>query len=122
MIVYEQAYSLERSMWDAALYRDAAAFSQLVREDAVMLCGGARLTGGEYAELVCGYGISGYEISEFEVLTSTENLVQVHYIVRTTADSPENADLAGLFRVTSTWESSGGRWRLIFNMDQRIFV
>lgn len=36
------------------------------------------------------------------------------------ADAPENADLAGMFHVTSTWENRGGEWILVFNMDSRI--
>lgn len=115
-------FALEKAMWEAALNKDGAAFSELAADDAVMLCGGARLTGAQYAELVGGYGISGYELSEFELLTVTHTLFQVHYIVRTMADSRENADLAGMFRVTSTWEKRGDSWRLIFNMDQRIYL
>lgn len=120
----EECYpiELERAMWNAALNKDSAAFSELVSEDAVMLCGGARLTGAQYAELISGFGISGFELSEFELLTITQTLYQVHYIVRTMADSPENADLAGVFRVTSTWQMTDDKWRLIFNMDQRIYL
>lgn len=118
----ENIFSLENAMWQAARSCDAAAFSQLVSPDAVMLCGGARLTGAQYAELVAGYGISDYEISEFEVLCETDSHIQVHYIVRTIADCAENADLAGLFRVTSTWEWQDSAWQLIFNMDQRIYI
>ncbi len=118
----DDIFSLEDAMWQAAKNCDAATFSQLVSPDAVMLCGGARLTGARYSELVAGYGISDYEITEFEVLYETDCRIQVHYIVRTMADSPENADLAGFFRVTSTWERKDGAWRLIFNMDQRFYI
>lgn len=38
----------------------------------------------------------------------------------TTANSPENADMAGKFHVTSTWEKRHGEWILVFNMDSRI--
>lgn len=111
---------LENKMWHAAAKGDSTAFSELVSADAVMVCGGYRCTGAEYAELIRDFGISEYEISGFEIVSQTDKTVQVHYIVRTAADSPENADLAGAFHVTSTWEYSGGRWRLVFNMDSRI--
>ena len=107
-------------MWQAAQNGDKAAFSQLVCADAVMICGGYRCTGAEYAELVADFGISAFEIEDFEVLLETGSIVQVHYIVKTTADDPENADLAGVFHVTSTWQKQNGAWRLVFNMDSRI--
>lgn len=37
----------EEMMWEAAKNRDSAAFLALVDENAVMVCGGARLSGAE---------------------------------------------------------------------------
>ena len=122
MITKDEVYALENAMWQAAKTCDKDAFSQLVSADAVMLCGGARCSGTEYAEMVGVFGIEDYEITEFEMLYHSDLQVQVYYIVRTIADSPENADLAGMFRVTSTWEKRDGAWLLIFNMDQRIYL
>ena len=85
-----------------------------------MICGGYRCTGAEYAELISDFGISDFEITDFEVVHETDKTVQVHYIVKTTADTPENADLAGMFHVTSTWENRNSQWVLVFNMDSRI--
>ena len=121
-MIKDEIYALETAMWHAAKNCDSVSFTQLVAADAVMLCGGARCSGTEYAELVGEYGFSGFEITEFEVLYRTDRHIQVHYIVRTLADCPENADLAGVFRVTSSWEKRDGAWRLIFNMDQRIYL
>ena len=111
---------LENKMWQAARDGSKAEFAKLVSADAVMICGGYRCTGAEYAEFVSSFGISDYEITCFETVHETDSTVQVHYIVRTTADTPENADLAGTFHVTSTWESRNGEWVLVFNMDSRI--
>ena len=111
---------LENKMWQSAVEGDSATFSELVSADAVMVCGGYRCTGAEYAELIRDFSISEYEISDFEIVKQTDNTVQVHYIVRTTTDLPENADLAGVFHVTSTWEYRCNKWRLVFNMDSRI--
>lgn len=113
-------YGLEQKMWQAAKDGNKAEFTKLVSADAVMVCGGYRCTGAEYAEFVSNFGISAFEITGFEVVHETDNSVQVHYIVRTTADAPENADLAGTFHVTSTWKNCDGKWVLVFNMDSRI--
>ncbi|MBQ8176695.1 MAG: nuclear transport factor 2 family protein [Oscillospiraceae bacterium] len=113
-------YELENKMWQAAKNGNKAAFAKLVSDDAVMVCGGYRCTGAEYAEFVSDFGISAFEITDFEVVHETDNSVQVHYIVRTTANTPENSDLAGTFHVTSTWEKRSGEWVLVFNMDSRI--
>lgn len=113
-------YGLENKMWQFAKDGNKTEFGKLVSADAVMVCGGYRCTGAEYAEFISDFGISDFEISNFEVVHETDKAVQVHYIVKTTADAPENEDLAGMFHVTSTWENRGGEWILVFNMDSRI--
>lgn len=113
-------YKLENKMWQAAKEGNKQEFEKLVSADAVMVCGGYRCSGKQYAELVSDFGISDFEITDFEVVHETDKAVQVHYIVKTTADTSENADLAGVFHVTSTWENRGGEWILVFNMDSRI--
>ncbi len=110
----------EKRMWQAALECDRAAFSSLVRSDAVMLCGGFRCTGEQYSEIIEDFGISDYEMSCFETVLETHDVIQVHYLIRINTDRPDCADLAGLFHVTSTWVNENGIWQLVFNMDQRI--
>ena len=113
-------FELEQKMWEAALNKDENAFLQLVSEDAVMVCGGFRCSGAEYADLIGEFGIASFEMMRFEVIAETDSLVQVHYVVKTVADSEKNADLAGLFHITSTWKKLNEKWTLIFNMDSRI--
>ena len=113
-------FELEQKMWKAAAGSDKETFLQLVSPEAVMVCGGFRCSGADYAELIKDFGISSYEITNFETVAETEQLVQVCYIVKTSADSPETADLAGMFHITSSWEKKNGSWTLIFNMDQRV--
>ena len=113
-------FELEQKMWKAAAGRDKETFLQLVSPEAVMVCGGFRCSGADYAELIKDFGISSYEITNFETVAETEQLVQVCYIVKTSADSPETADLAGMFHITSSWGKKNGSWTLIFNMDQRV--
>lgn len=111
---------LESEMWRCAKAGDKAGFEQIVADNAIMVCGGYRCTGAEYAEFIGDFGIADFEITAFEIVCQTEETVQVHYVVKTTASAPENADLAGLFHVTSTWKKSENEWRLVFNMDSRI--
>lgn len=112
--------TLENKMWQAAKNGDKSEFTALVDRNAVMVCGGYRCKGAEYAGFISDFGISDYEITDFEIVHETDKSVQVHYIVTTTANAPENADLAGKFHVTSTWENRDGKWILVFNMDSRI--
>ncbi|MGN1101733.1 MAG: nuclear transport factor 2 family protein [Huintestinicola sp.] len=114
-------YELETQMWKAALSRNRDDFLTLVSPGAVMICGGYRCSGAEYAELIKDFGISGFEITDFEVTAENEGLASVHYIVKTCADCPENADLAGVFHVASVWKKADVKWQLVFNMDSRIW-
>ena len=107
-------------MWECAKNGDKTGFMQLVSADAVMVCGGYRCSGAEYAGFIGDFGICAFEIMNFEVVHETDMTVQVHYVVKTTADSPENADMARLFHVTSTWSKINGEWKIVFNMDSRI--
>lgn len=113
-------FELEKKMWEAAVDKDSDEYCHLVSADAVMVCGGFRCSGAEYAGFIGDFGISSFEMQDFETVVETPTLVQVHYVVRTTADTPENADLAGLFHVTSTWKKRRESWVLVFNMDSRI--
>lgn len=111
---------LEEKMWRAAQARDKAAFLELVDEKAVMVCGGFRCTGAEYAEIITEFDCASFEIEGFEAVCETPDAVQVHYVITTAAERPENADLAGTFHITSTWRNMGGRWKLVFNMDRNV--
>ena len=42
---------LEIKMWNAAKSRDSQAFLEVVDENAVMVCGGFRCSGADYADL-----------------------------------------------------------------------
>lgn len=111
---------LEEKMWRAAQARDRAAFLELVDVNAVMVCGGFRCTGAEYAEIIAEFDCASFEIKGFETVCETPDVVQVHYVISTAAEKPENADLAGTFHITSTWRNMGGRWKLVFNMDRNV--
>ncbi|MBQ7926632.1 MAG: hypothetical protein IJ335_10125 [Lachnospiraceae bacterium] len=45
------AKELEIAMWEAAKNRNAKAFLEIVDKDAVMVCGGFRCSGADYAEI-----------------------------------------------------------------------
>lgn len=111
---------LEEKMWRAAQARDKAAFLELVDENAVMVCGGFRCTGAEYAEIIREFDCASFEIEGFETVCETPDMVQVHYIITTKAEKPENSDIAGKFHITSTWKRTDGNWKLVYNMDRNI--
>ena len=112
---------LEKAMWQAAKDRSREDFLNLADENAVMVCGGYRCSGREYAYIIEDFDLADYEISDFEIVAETETIVQVHYSIETKVSDKKNGDLAGKFNVTSTWKNSGGKWKLVFNMDSRIF-
>ncbi len=112
---------LEEKMWRAAQARDSEAFLELVSGDAVMVCGGFRCSGSDYAELIREFDCAEFVIEGFETVCETPEVTQVHYVITTTASKPGNSDLAGKFHVTSTWRRNAGGWKLVFNMDSRVF-
>lgn len=111
---------LEIRMWEAAKARNPQAFLDVVDESAVMVCGGYRCSGMEYAEIVKAFDAAWYKITHFEIVAESECLCQVHYVIEIAVADPANADLGGTFHVTSTWEKRSTGWKLIFNMDSRI--
>lgn len=112
--------ALEIMMWEAAKNRDVKAFLEVVREDAVMVCGGYRCSGAEYAGIIAEFDLEKYEISNFEVVEQSTDLCQVHYVISTFVSDVRNKDLEGRFHITSTWKCVENIWKLIFNMDSRI--
>ena len=109
----------EENMWQAAKNRDSAAFLRLVNEDAVMVCGGYRMSGRQYAGVISDFDVAEYEISRFEIVAESDEICQVHYVIETKVADERNIDLQGVFHVTSTWKKQNGEWKLVFNMDQR---
>ncbi len=112
----------EDKMWQAAVSGNAEDFLKVVSPDAVMVCGGYRCSGEEYAGFISEFTMSSYEISNFEEIFRTDTQAQVCYHVRTEVAGEEDADVAGLFCVTSTWQKQNGEWKLIFNMDSRLEI
>lgn len=113
--------NLEIKMWEAAKANDSEAFLKFVDKNAIMVCGGYRCTGKEYSEIIKMFDCKSYEISSFEIVAESNNLVQVHYVLNMEIEHTENSDLAGKFHITSTWSKKEDAWKLIFNMDSRIF-
>lgn len=113
---------LEVKMWNAAQNRDAEVFLQVVDKDAIMVCGGFRCRGAEYAEIIKEFDVAEYTISNYEVVAECESLCQIHYVIEIKVADRKNADLEGLFHITSTWKRIGDSWKLVFNMDSRIYV
>lgn len=115
-----EVVQLEYKMWEAALHKDVVGFKELVLPDAVMICGGYRCLGDEYANFIADFNISGYSISNMEIIHLSDSEVTLHYVLRTQAEDSEAQDLTGLFHVVSIWKKKTDTWNLIFNMDSRI--
>ena len=113
--------SLETKIWDASVSKDKKGFMNFVSPDAVMVCGGYRCLGKEYAQFVSEGIVLSYKFINFEVVYESEEVIQVHYVVDTEAFDDKDADCAGKFHVTSTWQRQDGGFKLIFNMDSKIF-
>ena len=113
-------YELEKSMWDAAKNRNREGFLQIVSEDAVMVCGGFRCSGKEYADIISVFDCKSYSMEHFEIVNQDEKSVQVHYVILVEVCNEENKDLAGAFHVTTTWKCINESWKVVFNMDQRV--
>lgn len=111
----------EIAMWECALSQNSEAFLNLVEEDALMVCGGVRMTGAEYAEIIGIFDLKSYNVTDFSEIVKTDTLCQLCYKIETKVNNPENADLEGIFNITSTWHKTASGWKLIFNMDSRIF-
>ena len=118
----ELIFEKESDMWKAARKRDVAAFKELVADDAIMICGGYRCLGAEYANYIKDFYISSYEIKNNEVIYSSEEAVQIHYVIEVKTEAAEAEDLGGIFHVVSLWKMENNIWKLSFNMDSRIIT
>lgn len=120
--VEELIFEKEHEMWKAASNRDVKAFQELVADDAIMICGGYRCLGAEYAGYIKDFYVDGYDIHNEEVIFSSNDAVQIHYVIDVVSKLHEYNDLAGVFHVVSLWKKNKDEWKLCFNMDSRIVV
>lgn len=117
----DKVYDMEVKMWEAAKNRNPKAFLDVVSDTAVMVCGGYRCTGKEYAEMIAMFDCKSYSIDHFEIVNENTDSVQVHYVISVEINDEANSDLAGLFHITTTWKKLDDTWKVVFNMDQRIY-
>ncbi|MDD6038511.1 MAG: nuclear transport factor 2 family protein [bacterium] len=116
----EDMMMLEKKMWEAAKNRNKEEFLDVVSEEAVMVCGGYRCTGKEYADIISVFDCKCYNIVNFEVVHNDSNTIQVHYVITLEVNDEKNIDLAGTFHITTTWKKYENHWKVVFNMAQRI--
>ena len=109
-------------MWEAARNKDKEAFLNIVSEDAVMICGGYRCTGAEYAQIIEEFDCKDFRISEFEVVAENNDFIQVHYMITTTVNDEANKDLAGTFHISTTWKRFWDVFKVVFNMDSVVHI
>ena len=68
MITYDEIYQREIRMWESAKSRDPEAFLTLVSENAVMVCGGYRCTGREYASIIALFDCKTYVLVQKSII------------------------------------------------------
>lgn len=98
----EKIRKLEMELWKRAQNRDSKAYLEIVSENAVMVCGGFRCTGKEYAGIISEFDVASYNVRDYETVFCSEELVQNHYVIETKVKEERNKDLEGIFHVTST--------------------
>ena len=114
------AEEMERKIWECAQNCDAKSFLEIVCEDALMVCGGYRNSGKEYAGYIAQFDCESYEIKDFQIIIETSDVIQNCYVVDVKVSDPRNDDLAGIFFVTSSWRKVNDKWMLVYNMDTRL--
>lgn len=65
---------LEIKMWNAAKNRDSKAFLEVVDKNAIMICGGFRCNGLDYADIIKDFDVAQYKISNYEVIEKTDKI------------------------------------------------
>lgn len=116
----EDVFVLEKQMWEAAKSRNVSGFLDVVSDEAIMVCGGYRCTGKEYSEIISYFDCKSYDIINFEIVNEDTESIQIHYVIKLEVNDEKNNDLAGTFHITTTWKNLEGKWKVVFNMDQRI--
>lgn len=113
----EKVIGMEKKMWEAFASGNSALFGEIVSADAMMICGGFKESGAEYARIVENVNLSNYELSEFDVKVINPNVVLTNYIVKVDC---QDYTLAGTFRVSSLWINEDGNWKVVFNQDSNL--
>lgn len=118
----EDVFALEKQMWEAAKSRNISGFLDVVSDEAIMVCGGYRCTGKEYSEIIAFFDCKSYNIFNFEIVNEDTESIQIHYLINLEVNDEKNNDLAGTFHVTTTWKKLDRKWKIVFNMDQRVMA
>ncbi len=113
----EKVIGMEKKMWEAFASGNSASFGKIVSADAMMICGGFKESGAEYAKIVENINLSNYELSEFDVKIINPNVILTNYIVKVDC---QDYTLAGTFRVSSLWINEDGNWKVVFNQDSNL--
>lgn len=114
--IYETILEQEQKLWQCYALGDSAAFGRLVDPQALMIVGGERGSGADYAQAIAMVRLQGYELRDVVVLDLGPGAAAIHYSV-TIKDYPGPYDLSGTYRVTSIWQRREGGWVLVLNQD-----
>ncbi len=110
--------ALEKAVWEAFARQDIRAFQKLVAPDALMVVGGMREAGQDYAQVISQFKIPDYELDEFRFMPLGDEVALLHYTV-TFAGSAQHPNFTGRYYVSSIWKKLDGKWQVVFNQDAR---
>ncbi len=113
----EKIINFEKQMWEAFATGNSKLFEELVSKDALMICGGYRETGSEYATIVSQIRLQGYELTDIIVKEVDLNAILINYIVNVKSFDPV---MNGKYRVSSLWVKNDEKWKVVFNQDSKI--
>jgi len=112
----EAAIAREQAVWKAAKEHDNAAFDSLVADDALMIFTSGIMTKKQYMDSSSERKITGYELSDFQVLTPTQHTVVIIYKVRVSGVFHGKAASYSV-REASVWVHRAKGWVAVLNQE-----
>lgn len=106
----------EKQMMAAFARGNSQAFAALALPEALMVTGGMRSSGAQYARETAQVRLKDFRMTDFTVLPLSADAVLLHYTLEV-VDYPGPYDLSGVYLVSSVWVRREEGWRLIFNQD-----
>jgi hypothetical protein len=118
--VIRQVIQLEKRVWKAAQRRDAAEFSKLVPEDAVMIFRSGIVRQPDYLKTMASRTIEQYELRDIRgFMPNPTTAILLYRAVRPGREAGREFPAEPVVEAT-TWIRRGGRWVAILNQETPI--
>jgi len=112
----EAAIAREQAVWKAAKDHDNATFNALVDDDARMIFTSGIMTKRQYMDSSSERMITGYELSDFQVLTPNQDTVVIIYNARVSGRFHGKAASYSV-REASVWVHRAKGWVAVLNQE-----